>query len=110
MNSPALPNRSATSALDFRTLQFLAEAVQLLESKPFKHLMHFFVYRKLLDELRVTVAQPRARRHAQRLAAVHPAVAGMLEDFAIDADIARRATRCPELDRLMRRLIGARGS
>ena len=106
MKAPALPSRSATANLDFRTLQFLAEAVQLLESKPFQHLMHFFVYRKMLDELRVAVAEPGARRHAQRLASVHPAIAGMLEDLAIDADIARRPTRCPDLDRLMHRLAG----
>ena len=104
MSTPALPSRSANSVLDFRTLQFLAEAVQLLEAKPFQHRMHFFVYRKMLDELRVAVAQPGARRHAERLAAVHPPIREILADQAIDADIRRRAARCPELNRLMRRL------
>jgi hypothetical protein len=108
MSTPALPSRSAGATLDFRTLQFLAEAVQLLESRPFQNRMHFFVYRKLLDELRVAVAQPGARRNAERLAAVRPAIAEALEEFSIDADLCRRATKCPELDRLMRRLAGGR--
>ena len=104
MSTPALPSRSAHAATDFRTLQFLAEAVQLLEAKPFQHRMHFFVYRKMLDELRVAVSRPGARRHAERLAAVHPPVAAILADLAIEADLRRRAVRCPALDRLMRRL------
>ena len=106
MNTPASPSRSAATSLDFRTLQFLAEAVQLLEAKPFQHRMHFFVYRKMLDELRVAVCQPGARRHAQRLASVHPAIAELLQDSAIDADIARGSPKCAELGRLLRRLAG----
>jgi hypothetical protein len=104
MSTPALPSRSAPAALDFRTLQFLAEAVQLLEARPFQHRMHFFVYRKMLDELRMAVSQPGARRHAERLAAVHPPIGEILADLAIESNLRRRASRCPELDRLMRRL------
>ena len=85
MNTPASPSRSAATSLDFRTLQFLAEAVQLLEAKPFQHRMHFFVYRKMLDELRVAVCQPGARRHAQRLASVHPAIAELLPGYQSSA-------------------------
>jgi hypothetical protein len=103
MSTPALPSRSP-STLDFRTLQFLAEAVQLLEAKPPQHRMHFFVFRKMLAELRAAVAQPGARRIAERLAPMHPPIAGILEDLAIEADLRRRATRCPELHRLLRRL------
>ncbi len=109
MSTPAPSSRSATAAPDFRTLQFLADAVQLLEAKPFQHRMHFFVYRKMLNELRAAVHQPGVRRHAERLAETHPPIAAVLEDGAIEADIRRRASRCPELDRLMRRL-GARAA
>ena len=68
--------------------------------------MHFTVYRKLLEELRTAVAHPRARRHAQQLALTHLPIAEALEDVMLDAMLARRATRCPELERLLVRLAG----
>lgn len=105
MNTPASPSRSATR-LDFRTLEFFAEAVQLLEARPFQHRVQFFVYSKMLDELREAVAQPRMRRHAQGLASTYPAIAEILQDFQIDTGIARREEQCPELDGLMRRVMG----
>ncbi|MEO6268952.1 MAG: hypothetical protein ABIP08_01465 [Lautropia sp.] len=105
MKTPAFPIRSA-ARLDFRTLQFFAEAVQLLEARPFQHRVQFFVYSKMLDELREAVAQPRMRHQAQGLASAYPAIAEILQDFAINAGIARREARCPELDGLLRRVMG----
>jgi hypothetical protein len=94
---------------DRKSLKFLSEAVQLLQSRPCQHRMHFTVYRKLLDELRTAVARPRARRHAEQLAATHLPIAEALEDLMLEAMIGRRAAECPELEALLKRLAGAAG-
>lgn len=104
MTTPSPAEAAPRGHADRKSLKFLAEAVQLLQSRPCQHRMHFTVYRKLLDELRTAVARPRARRHAERLAATHLPIAEALEDLMLDAMLARRASDCPELDALLRRL------
>jgi hypothetical protein len=107
MTMPSPAEAAPRGQADRKALKFLAEAVQLLQAKPCQHRMHFTVYRKLLEELRTAVAQPRARRHAEQLAQTHLPIAEALEDLMLDAMLSRRASRCPELERLLGRLAGA---
>ncbi len=107
MSMPSPAEAAPRGQANRKALEFLAEAVQLLQAKPCQHRMHFTVYRKLLQELRAAVAQPRARRHAEQLALTHLPIAEALEDLMLDAMLARRATKCPELERLLARLAGA---
>ena len=104
MTVPSPAETTPRGQADRKALKFLAEAIQLLQAKPCQHRMHFTVYRKLLDELRTAVAQPRARRHAEQLAVTHLPIAEALEDLMLDAMLARRAKKCPELEGLLRRL------
>jgi hypothetical protein len=104
MTVPSSAEAAPRGQADRKALKFLSEAVQLLQAKPCQHRMHFTVYRKLLEELRIAVSRPRARRHAEQLAVTHLPIAEALEDLMLDSMLTRRAEKCPELDQLLDRL------
>lgn len=86
-------------------IRVLAQALQMFDDRPPRNRMEFVVSRKLAEQMRRVVQQPRSAEHVFRLAAEFPAVEMLVDDFLMSARIARaRASNYAVLDALMERL------